>query len=148
MKKPILPPTYFILAIVLVLALHFLFPIARWIRLPWSLVGAFPVFVGVVLNLVSDRQLKSRGTTVKPFLPSTALVVDGVFGYTRNPMYLGMVLILLGFAVLLGSFTPLLVAPLFGWRMDARFIRREEEDLAAQFGSAFDAYRGRTRRWI
>ncbi|MFH1679772.1 MAG: isoprenylcysteine carboxylmethyltransferase family protein [Candidatus Eisenbacteria bacterium] len=148
MRKPILPPTYFVLAVVLVLALRLLLPGPRWIPFPLSLIGAVPILAGVVMNLVADRQLKIHETTVKPFLPSTALVTDGAFARSRNPMYAGMALILLGLALLLGRPAPLFVAPLFACWMDRLFIRKEEEDLARQFGPAFEAYRKRTRRWI
>lgn len=66
----------------------------------------FPLIFGVALNISADRMFEQHKTTVKPFEESTALVTDGVFRFSRNPMYLGMVLILSGVVLLAGSTTP------------------------------------------
>lgn len=66
----------------------------------------FPLIFGVALNISADRMFKQHKTTVKPFEESTSLVTDGVFRFSRNPMYLGMVLILSGVVLLAGSTTP------------------------------------------
>jgi len=88
------------------------------------------------------------GTTVKPFQESSELVVKGPFNVTRNPMYLSMVVFLLGLGILLGSFTPFLVIPIFIWIITQRFIRVEERMLEQRFGASYLAYRARVRRWI
>jgi protein-S-isoprenylcysteine O-methyltransferase Ste14 len=142
------PPYFFALAVLLQLVLHRLLPGVRWASLPWSLVGLLPIVAGGLLNLVADRQVKAKGTTVKPFLPSVVLVTDGVFAWSRNPMYLGLVLVLVGVASCLGSATPLLVAFAFAWWIDARFIRPEERHLAEQFGEVYEAYARRVGRWV
>jgi protein-S-isoprenylcysteine O-methyltransferase Ste14 len=105
----ILPPTYFLAAIALTIALHFLFPVATFIRLPWRFAGLLPITAGIALNIAADRQFKRRNTTVKPFQESRALVTDGIFRWSRNPMYLGMVLIVSGIAIIEGSVTPWIV---------------------------------------
>jgi len=71
-----------------------------------------------------------------------------VFRLSRNPMYLGMVLILVGAAMLLGALTPFLVAAGFAAIIETRFIPAEERMLAETFGDAWTAYRNRTRRWL
>lgn len=85
---------------------------------------------------------------MNPFERSSALVTGGVFRITRNPMYLGMALIVLGAALLLGSATPLAVVILLALLLDRAFISPEEEMLADTFGDQFQEYRGRDRRWI
>ena len=85
---------------------------------------------------------------MQPFEGSSCLVTDGLYRFSRNPMYLGMVLILLGVALLLDSLTPLWVIALFvGW-IHSQFIRHEEEMLFAQFGQDWLEYKARVRRWI
>jgi protein-S-isoprenylcysteine O-methyltransferase Ste14 len=79
---------------------------------------------------------------------SSALVVDGPFRFTRNPVYLGMVLFLFGVGVLLGSLTPFLVIPLFALVIDRRFVRVEEAMLTKAFGPSYSAYQSRVRRWL
>ena len=104
--------------------------------------------VGGILNLLADRQFKQRGTTVKPFEPSSALVTDGIFRYSRNPMYLGMYIFLAGLGIGLGSALPFLVIPVFAVWMNLKFVVPEEEMLARQFGDAYAEYAERVRRWL
>ncbi len=106
------------------------------------------ILVGGVLNVVGSRLFEVHQTAIKPFEESSALVVEGPFTYSRNPMYLGIVLILLGIAVLFGTATPLLVIPPFVWLITTRFIVKEEEALAQRFGQDYAEYKQRVRRWI
>ena len=148
MKKPILPPTYLLIAMLIVILLHFVLPIGALLRIPWNLLGLIPLAVGVWLNLVADRAFKTRTTTVKPFEPSTALITDGAFAVSRHPMYLGFVLILIGLGMLLGSISPYIVVIVFAILMEAVFIDREEQMMAEQFGEDWQHYKARVRRWI
>ncbi len=148
MLKSVLPPTYFLASLALMAALAFAFPIAPLVDWPWRALGVAPSAAGVCLNLAADRSFKTRGTTVKPFERSSTLVTDGVFHLSRNPMYLGMALVLLGAALLLGSLTPFLVAAGFAAIIETRFIPVEERMLAETFGEAWMAYCSRTGRWI
>ncbi len=147
-KRPILPPAYFLASLVLMAALAFALPIAVIVAWPWRAAGLIPIAAGVWLNLAADRAFEARGTTVKPFEPSSALVTDGVFRLSRNPMYLGMVLILVGIAIALGDLSPFLVCFGFAAAIEMRFIRVEERMLAETFGDAWTSYRAKTRRWI
>lgn len=143
-----LPPTYFLASLCLMLGLHFLAPVAQAPPSPWRLSGLIAVAVGLWLNVAADRAFKAHDTTVKPFELSQVLVTDGVFRFTRNPMYLGMVLILIGVAVSLGTLSPFLACAAFAALLHFRFILVEERMLAATFGPRWEAYRKRTRRWI
>ena len=87
-------------------------------------------------------------TTVKPFGEPSILVTDGVFRISRNPMYLGFALILMGVAVLMRPITPYIVIPLFVVLMDRGFIKAEEQMLLEKFGAAWLEYTKKTRRWI
>ena len=146
--KKVLPPTYFFVAIVLTVAIHFVLPLRQWLHFPWRLLGLFPIGFGIALNLVADQVFKRRGTTVKPFEVSKALVTDGVYGLSRHPMYLGMVSIILGIALLLGSLLPFGVVVLLALLFDHLFIGPEERILEDTFGDAFRDYKDRVRRWI
>jgi protein-S-isoprenylcysteine O-methyltransferase Ste14 len=146
--KKVLPPTYFLLAIALAVVLHLLVPVRQLLTFPWRLLGLFPLAIGIVLNLLADQAFKKNNTTVKPFERSNILVTGGVFGISRNPMYLGMVLILLAVALLLGSATPFVVAFLFWAVLQYVFVVDEERMLEDTFGDRFRQYRQRVRRWI
>jgi protein-S-isoprenylcysteine O-methyltransferase Ste14 len=143
-----LPPTYFLGAGVLAVALHFALPLQQVLMFPWRLTGLAPLGIGIVLNLLADQAFKRHDTTVKPFEKSNALVVDGVFGISRNPMYLGMTFILLGAALLLGSLSPFAVVVALPILLDRIFIVPEEKMLEDRFGDQFRAYRKCVRKWI
>ena len=129
-------------------AVHFLIPIVRVIVFPYSLFGLIPLAFGVALNLLADRAFKKHSTTVKPFERSSTLVTKGVFAISRNPMYLGMVLSLIGVGILLGSLAPFVVVPVIAVLLDRRFIAIEEPMLGGRFGEDWAAYRSRVRRWL
>jgi protein-S-isoprenylcysteine O-methyltransferase Ste14 len=144
----VLPPVYFLAAIVLAVALHYLQPLQQLFQFPWRLVGVFPFVTGVAIALTADRLFRKHDTTVRPFQKSSALVTTGVFAVSRNPMYLGMTLILLGVVVLLGSLAPFVVVFALPILLDRLFIAEEERMLEEEFGDRFRDYRNRVRRWI
>ncbi len=148
MMRKLLPPHYFLGAILLAVVLHFLLPVREILTYPWRLLGLAPLVVGIVLNLLADKAFKKHDTTVKPFEESSALVTDGVFRITRSPMYLGMILILIGVAMLLGSAAPFAVVLLLAALLDRGFVTPEEQKLEDTFGERFRQYRRRVRRWI
>ena len=115
---------------------------------PWRVLGLVPFVIGIVLNPLADRAFERHGTTVKPFEESSSLVTDGVFWITRNPMYLGMTLILLGIAMFLGSAAPFAIVVLLAVLLDRVFIVPEQRNLLNTFGTSFQEYQGRVRRWI
>jgi protein-S-isoprenylcysteine O-methyltransferase Ste14 len=146
--RKLLPPAYVLTAIVLMVALHLVAPAARLISSPWNILGIIPLAVGIVINVVADRAFRRAGTTVKPFQESSALIMTGVFRLSRNPMYLGFVLVVLGIAVITGSLTPLVVVPAFALLLDRNFIAAEERMLEERFGSVWLEYKKSVRRWI
>jgi protein-S-isoprenylcysteine O-methyltransferase Ste14 len=128
--------------------LHFFMPILKITPYPWNLTGIVLLIIGVCLNLVADAAFKRERTTVKPFEKSSALIVSGVFTLSRHPMYLGMILILLGIAILMGTLSPLIIVALFGILMELVFVETEERMLGEQFGERWLAYRNNVRKWI
>lgn len=148
MIKKILPPTYVLLAILLIVALHFLYLGNMIVPRYWNLLGILPIGFGIWINLSADRAFHRAQTTVKPFEEPAALIVDGTYGISRHPMYLGFVAILIGVAILLGSLTPYLIVIPFAVLMDVVFIRVEEQNMARKFDTDWVAYKQKVRRWI
>ena len=144
----VLPPVYFLISIVAMALLNFFGPVIEFVRYPWNLLGLVPLGIGIALNLIADAAFKKEQTTVKPFEISTALITTGVFEISRNPMYLGMVLILIGIAILMGSLSPLIVIVLFAALMELVFVRTEEKMLEQHFGLAWTEYQSKVRKWI
>jgi protein-S-isoprenylcysteine O-methyltransferase Ste14 len=103
---------------------------------------------GIILNLAADAAFKKHQTTVKPFEKSAVLITAGVYRISRHPMYLGMALILLGIAILMGSAMPFIVIPVFCILMEMVFVRTEEGMLEEQFGPEWVAYTKKVRKWI
>jgi len=147
-NKRILPPTYFLVSIVVMFGLHFLFSLSAVIQFPWNLLGLVPLALGGILNLIADRDFKKAGTTVKPFEESSTLITSGIFRLSRNPMYLGMVSVLVGEAILLGSLSPCIMVIVFALLMHFVFIIPEEKALEARFGQEYLEYKQNVRRWL
>jgi protein-S-isoprenylcysteine O-methyltransferase Ste14 len=146
--RRIVPPVYLVLHIMLMLLLHMTMPGPTWLRSPWTFAGAVPVLVGLTLGLSAVQLFKSEGTTIRPFQESRSLVVAGPFRITRNPMYLGMALLLIGLAICLGTTTPWIGIPSFVFVIDRLIIPHEEAALADKFGDEYTRYRARVRRWL
>src|SRR6266853_614255 len=103
---------------------------------------------GFVMIGMATRRFVAAGTNIPPYLPTTALVVDGIYGRTRNPLYLGTTLVYLGLSVAAGSLWAIvLVVPLV-WVMNVGVVAREERYLERKFGDAYRAYKARVRRWV
>lgn len=112
------------------------------------LAGAALAVCGLVLIAMGTSRFVAAGTNIPPNLPTTALVVDGIYGRTRNPLYLGATLVYLGLGVAAGSlWAILLVVPLL-WVINVGVIAREERYLERKFGDAYRAYKGQVRRWV
>ena len=144
----VVPPVYFLACIVGMVLLDRSIPILRLLEgtLRWG--GVLPLALGLALNVMSATLFRSKGTPLVPGPEATVLVRAGAFRYTRNPMYLGFSLMLLGIALLLGSLSPLLVLPLFVWTIQMLFIQKEEIWMEERFGEEYLSYKRQTRRWL
>jgi protein-S-isoprenylcysteine O-methyltransferase Ste14 len=147
-KRRILPPVWFLLTLGLTVAMHYVLPIASLFSPPWSYGGGLLVIVGLIMSVAGSNAFRRVGTPVIPFERSTVLVTDGLYRFTRNPMYLGLVLTLLGVAILLGSLGALLPVPAFVWILQTQFINGEERFLEEIFGTRYLEYKKRVRRWL
>jgi protein-S-isoprenylcysteine O-methyltransferase Ste14 len=144
----LLPPVVLVLALAGMLALHAVWPGPSFAGPAWQLGGSLLTLGGLGLMVFSAGLFRRRGTAVRPFQESSLLVLEGPYRITRNPMYLGMAMMLTGVGIALGSSIPLVTIPLFVGFITRRFILVEEQLLLARFGSAYEAYRERVRRWL
>jgi protein-S-isoprenylcysteine O-methyltransferase Ste14 len=143
-----MPTTWLLISIAVMIIFHFLAPAMIILRSIWRLIGILPLIFGLVINLLADNDFKKAQTTVKPFEEPTVLITSDAFQFSRNPMYLGFIFIMLGIAILLGSLSPYLVFLVFVILIDRVFINVEEQMLADKFGVEWEAYKNRTRRWL
>jgi protein-S-isoprenylcysteine O-methyltransferase Ste14 len=142
-----IPPLFFLIALFVEIGLGLL-PGATFIAPPWHLAGLAFIAFGLSLAVWGRLEFQRAGTSVHPGEQPTALVAKGPFRFTRNPMYLGMTLVLLGVATLFGKLIPLLMPFVFAWVISVRFIRHEEKRLVDLFGDAYADYMHRVRRWL
>lgn len=117
-------------------------------RLP--AVALLLVLAGALVALLGVASFRRAKTTVNPTTPgaASALVDSGIYGYTRNPMYLGLLLVLAGWGLWLAHALALLGLPAFVVYMNRFQIAPEERALTVVFGDAFTVYRHKVRRWI
>ena len=115
----------------------------EWLFDCMVLLGGLIVFLGVI-------EFSRKSTTVNPHKPqnTTAFVKSGIYGFTRNPMYLGMVFILLAGVIKFGNGITILIPVLFIWYMNIFQIQPEEEMMEKKFGEEFLDYKKNVRRWI
>jgi len=149
MQRPrILPPVYLAGAIGLMLLLHVLAPLSQMIVGAKRWEGLIFCAAGVLLGVWAARSFARHGTTIKPGEVSSQLVTNGPFRFSRNPIYIGMIVMLAGVAVLLGSLTPWAVIPLFFWTIRRNIVPVEEAMLTDAFGEKYRRYQKRVRRWV
>lgn len=110
--------------------------------------GAVPVMAAIWIVGKSALRFRKRDTTVMPYERPTALVTDGFYENSRNPMYLAMLLLLAGVAWLLGSITAFLPVPLMYLVLRFRVIAMEEGMLEEAFGDEYLDYKRKVRRWL
>ena len=128
------PPFLFLGALALGCLLSLVLPIGPRLASPNGLalgVGVIFAAIGLALAILSIRRFRLAGTSVVPGEPSTALVVEGPYRFTRNPIYIGFVLLI-----------PVLIV------LQRGVVEREEIYLERQFGDAYRKYKARVPRWL
>lgn len=144
------PPVYALGIAGLMWLLNHYIPVAHWIASPWNKLGLAIIVLAILLDSSSLYLFIKKHTTINPMHPDHTrdLVTTGLYRYTRNPMYVGLLVILTGFAILLGSATPFLVLPLFYWLITTFQIKPEERILEQKFGKKYLDYKNRVKRWL
>ena len=111
-------------------------------------IGALVIFAARGLIGVAVLVLVKAGNDPRPDKPDTAMVEAGPYKISRNPIYLGFVLALVGFALRWGDLWGWLAVIAAHLALDRLVVAKEEAYLAARFGEAYEAYRARVRRWV
>jgi protein-S-isoprenylcysteine O-methyltransferase Ste14 len=142
------PPLLYGGTLALGLLAHRLRPVRPLPPLPARVAGAALVVVAGLWARWGEATMRRAGTNVRPDQPSLAIVTDGPFRHSRNPLYLGLTGLYAGTALLANALWPLvLLVPLLGVVQEG-VVRREERYLAAKFGAPYLAYQMRVRRWL
>jgi protein-S-isoprenylcysteine O-methyltransferase Ste14 len=147
-EKRITPPQVLYSLLLVFIILHFFQPILQIIQFPYSLSGIILIIIGLVINGQGSMLLSRNKTTFKPHENPSLLIVKGPFRYSRNPIYLGGLILVLGIVVLLGSLIVFVLPVLVFLIMEFHFIPVEEEKMEEVFGKKYLDYKTRVRRWI
>jgi protein-S-isoprenylcysteine O-methyltransferase Ste14 len=142
------PPLVFFSALMLGLLLDWLAPSQRLLSDSCQLAGGILGATGTVIGLWGVFAFYRAGTSVHPGRPANALVTNGPFRYSRNPLYLALTIIYLGITLSAGSLWPLATLipalAIVHWKI----VRREEQYLEGRFGDDYRAYKAQVNRWI
>jgi len=113
-------------------------------------VAYFIILVGISIDFLSLYNFITNKTTANPLAPhkTRKLVISGFYRFSRNPMYLGLLLVLLGTSLIFGSLTSLFVLPLFIGAINYLQISSEEKALELLFGEEYLNYKQKVRRWL
>lgn len=126
------------------------FPGVGFVSQHHSTLALLIFLMGTILGVASVIEFLRKSTSLNPHKPqkATALVNKGVYKFSRNPMYLALLLLLVSWAVYLANFLAFLVLPVFVWYMNEFQIKPEEETMGEKFGAEYGVYRENVRRWI
>ncbi len=119
------------------------------LHLSWGAAAVCGI-VSLAISYLSTRSFRRANTTVDPRHPerTSTLVTHGIYRFSRNPMYLALLLLLLGWALILANVMALLGLPLCFFYLDLCQIRREEQHLLQRFAAEYRTYQSRVRRWL
>jgi protein-S-isoprenylcysteine O-methyltransferase Ste14 len=148
----VFPPAIPLVMILVGVGLQYLWPIDIGVQIPKPLrywIGGLIVAGAiVVLGGWSVLLMRRSGQSENPWKPTTQIIERGPYRFTRNPMYLQMVVVCLGFAVLLANVWILILTPVCGWALQELAIVPEEKYLEGKFGEMYTDYKRRVRRWL
>lgn len=124
------------------------FPLPYGLGVYGKVTGLLAISAGIFLLFIAAGLFIARRTTVMPTKAPNKLVTEGIYRVTRNPMYLGMLMILSGFPLTIGTIIGLICPLIFFLLMDRMIIPREEKVVEGVFGEDYLEYKSKTRRWI
>lgn len=145
------PPLIFLSGLVLGWMVHRLYPVyllpPEYLNIS-RISGVFLIISGLAAIITAKVRMQRAKTNIEPWKPTTAIITDGIYSYTRNPVYIAMVVIFLGVELIFNSlwFAPFLVLVLLAVHYGV--ILREERYLENKFGEEYLSYKRSVRRWI
>ncbi len=147
MKNLNIPPVYLALLLTSQILAFIFLPDFNIVKFPYSLSGILFIAAGFMIA-GKTRDILAKHKTTHKFDDPVHLVTEGVFSRTRNPMYSGMILFLLGFSLIFGNIFGMLTPFIFASIVNFIFIPIEEKKLEYLFGNAYFEYKNKVGRWI
>jgi len=146
--QKIIPPFLFLFCVIAMASLNYFLPIQQWIEYPLNLIGILFLGLGFFLVTTISKRFSKVKTEIHTFKKPRKLVTNGLFQYTRNPIYLGFVTALLGIAIVLGSAAAFIPVACFFLAAHFWYIPYEEKNMKAIFGQDYHFYQRKVRKWI
>ncbi len=147
-KRIVHPPLWLAIGVAAIFLLGEFLPVASFDGGFADGLGSFAILLGLLLMAHTGGMFRLADNDLKPFAGVNRLLTGGPYRFSRNPMYFGMALVLLGTAVTVGALSALFVAPLFVLIVHYRFVRHEEAMLRERFGEQYENYCRIVRRWF
>ncbi|HSF82270.1 MAG TPA: isoprenylcysteine carboxylmethyltransferase family protein [Anaerolineales bacterium] len=148
LKLKHLDPSLYNLLLPLSVVAHFIFPITGLVHAPLRYFGVGVIFLGLVINFRAMDQLKKMPTPIQFGATPKRLVTGGIYRISRNPIYLGGVIALLGIAIFLGSLITFFFPVILFLILDRIYIPIEESRMEELFGAEYIKYQKNVRRWL
>lgn len=146
MKVP--PPIIMFVLVALQWLLEKFFPIVRFEGSVYDLIGASLVALGVLIALIALTQFANSRTTLNPFGKPSKFIKNGIYRYSRNPMYVALTSLLAGTSFILGAVSCIIMPIVFVVIINRTYIAPEELNMSELFGNDYKTYTKRTRRWL
>jgi protein-S-isoprenylcysteine O-methyltransferase Ste14 len=146
--QKIIPPFLLLISAFVMILLHLIVPYQVVIFRPFNYLGITLIISGLVIARTISRSFSKVDTEIHTFKKPRQLVTNGLFKYSRNPIYLSFVVILIGLNILLGSITPWGVVLIFVLVTNYWYIPVEEKNMQEEFGQEYADYKRKVRRWI
>lgn len=142
------PPLLYAVPLVIGVLLRFVFPVQVLPSGTALIVGGLIVALSFALGLPAFRLMRQARTSVNPYQPTTAIVTQGPFCWTRNPLYLSLTVLYAGLALMVNAWWALLLLPVVVLLVHFLVILPEERYLEQKFGELYLSYKANVRRWI
>ncbi len=147
--KKLLPPFLFLTFIIVMGFVHWGVGLPQSLDYPYNLSGIPIICIGLILSILGKKLFNKLGTNIHTFDEPTVLVTSGIYKYTRNPMYLGLTIAMLGSSILMGgSLSSFSLTIAFFLITDRWYISYEEQMMYTKFGIEYEEYCSKVRRWI
>ena len=149
MKWLDLPPVWLLGALVIAWMQAQYFPMGLSFGPVWAdLLGGLLVGGGIILMALAVHEMRRQKTTIVPHRDADRLVQSGIFSRTRNPIYVGDAMVLMGLILYWDAVLALPLVPIFVWTLEKRFVIPEENRLRIKFRADFARYCQKVRRWV
>ena len=146
--KKLIPPFLFLICIILMVLIRNMIVILKLIPQPYNYLGIILILLGLIMTIKVKKQFNKINTEIHTFKKPQKLVTNGLFKFSRNPIYLGFLISLLGVWVLLGTVLLIIGCLLFILITNYWYISYEENEMEKQFGAEYRKYKSRVNRWI